>query len=241
MKREMSLTIARNIAGTLSFPSKMPGTAYGLPVAACRMGAALAQVVAGTACSMCYAAKDHMSWSNPLKAQNRRLAGITHPGWVGAMVRLLSHTHSKAMIKVDLGHTGVRLKKRGGSRYQWNEPGFHRWHDSGDIQSVAHLGKICAVAALTPQIRHWLPTLEIGIVEAYRNVGGIVPENLIIRISSPMLDTPKLRSGMPISSVFTGTPPQDAHECPARHQDHKCGSCRACWSKEVPHVAYPVH
>ena len=30
-------------------------------------------------------------------------------------------------------------------------------------------------------------------------------------------------------------------ECPAYKQDGECGSCRACWSREVKQVSYKEH
>lgn len=238
----MTLTAARQIVGSLGFPSKMPGTSYAIPAKACHVGSRLAKI-AGTVCSGCYALAGRASYQQPnaAKGAQRRLDGITHPGWTNAMVELLARAHAKDKIKVDLGLVGIRRRAKGGSRYQWNEPGFHRWHDSGDIQSVEHLAKICEVARRTPQIKHWLPTLEITLVKIYRASGGSIPENLTIRVSSAMLDQPKLRDDFAVSSVFTADPPLNSYLCPAREQDHRCGNCRACWSAEVAHVAYPAH
>ena len=171
----------------------------------------------------------------------KRLLAINHPAWTDAMVRLLAHVHSKPAIKVDLGIAGVRLKRTGGSRYRYNEPGFHRWHDSGDLQSVSHLGAICEVARLTPTIKHWLPTQELGMVQSYVHAGGRIPDNLVIRVSSIMIDDPTRRSWPLTSSVFRDKAPSGSHVCPAQHQEHRCGSCRACWSPSVQHVAYPFH
>lgn len=47
--RLMTLGRARAIAGSLGFPSKMPGSSYGLPVRACQAGEKLARVE-GSAC-----------------------------------------------------------------------------------------------------------------------------------------------------------------------------------------------
>ncbi len=242
MQPKLTIAATKRIVGSLSFPSKMPGTAFALPAKACHIGAKLAQK-AGTVCSGCYALAGRANYQQPnaVKGAYRRLAGITHPLWVAAMVRLLSHTHDHGPIKIDLGLVGVRRQKKGGSRHQWNEPGWHRWHDSGDLQSVEHLAKICEVARQTPNIKHWLPTLEAAMVQRYLANGGSVPDNLVIRISSPMIDQPKKRDAFPISSVFSVEPDPDAHVCPARHQEHRCGTCRACWSAAVSHVAYPVH
>lgn len=238
----LTLGRARKIAGSIGYPSKMPGTSYALPATACITGAKLAKIP-GTICHTCYALGGRAGYQMP-RAQVgmlRRLHGIRDPRWVDAMVRLLSHEHAKTAIRVDLGAVGVRLQARGGSRWRWNEPGFHRWHDSGDLQSVDHLAAICEVARLTPKIKHWLPTQELSMVKAYLDAGHTIPRNLIIRVSSVMIDEPLRRSWPHTSSVFKESTPADAHICPAPMQDHQCRSCRACWSPSVAHVAYEAH
>src|SRR5690242_16067233 len=137
----MTVKQARAIAGSLSYPSKMPGSSYALPTSACRTGSKL-QSIPGTTCASCYALKGQMTWPNPRKAQAIRLASITDERWVDAMVVLLLDAHSKLYRRIDLGlRPGPKLKRLG-TRYRLNEMGFHRWHDSGDLQSVEHLQKI---------------------------------------------------------------------------------------------------
>jgi len=236
----MTLGEARRIIGSLGFPSKMPGTSYGLPAKACITGAKLA-LVAGSACAICYALRDRSTWTNPRKAQAKRLASIANPLWTAAMIRLLNHLHDKPYIRCDLGYTGVRLQRVGGQRWRKNETGFHRWHDSGDLQSVEHLAAICEVARQTPRIKHWLPTQELGIVARFLRDGGKIPENLVIRVSGIMLDDDARRGWPHTSSVYTKLSPAGSYVCPSMSQDHRCGSCRACWSPEIPHVAYEAH
>ena len=238
----MSLAEARRIVGSLSFPSKLPSTSFDIPATACVVGSKFAKIP-GTACSQCYAlgGKAKYQMANAVKGSQRRLAGLHHPLWVLAMVRLLAHYHSKPRIKVDLGITGLRLQRKGGSRFRWNEPGFHRWHGSGDLQSTEHFAAICSVAAATPKIAHWLPTQELGMVKEYLKRGGSIPDNLVVRVSSIMVNDPVRRAWLTTSSVFGGEPPADAWKCPAPSQGHVCGSCRACWSHDVAHVAYELH
>lgn len=237
----MNVGEAKRVTGGLSFPSKMPGTAYGLSATACVAGAKLARV-RGSVCSSCYALKGGYMRGTVIKAQAARLAAISSPEWVAAMIRLISHYHQKPRIKVDLGIVGVRRQRAGGDRHQWNEAGFHRWHDSGDLQSVEHLAKICEVARGTPAVRHWLPTQELGMVKAFVAGGGTIPRNLVIRISNVMVDDPSRRAWPTTSSVFASRRVETSgHVCPASFQGHRCMTCRACWSPEVPHVAYPFH
>lgn len=238
----MTLTEARSIVGSIGFPSKMPGTSYALPAKACIAGAALARVQ-GSICSVCYALSGKANYQMPraMRGQERRLAAITHPQWVHAMALLLGHLHRQMAIRVDLGIVGIRLQRSTGlrsARYRWNEPGYHRWHDSGDLQSVEHLQRIFEVCRRTPSIKHWLPTRELAIV---RSLHERIPDNLTIRVSATMVDGPT-PSGWPLgSTVHQGIPQPGAHICPAPQQDHQCGQCRACWSRNVPLVSYALH
>jgi hypothetical protein len=130
---------AKNITGSLSKPSKMPGHAYGLPAKECKTGAKLAQKE-GTTCSGCYALKGCYVFKVVQEAQYRRLEAIKHPLWVRAMAAQINSKKTK----------------------------FFRWHDSGDVQSLKHLLKIFKVARLTPDVAHWLPTREAW-TQAYQD------------------------------------------------------------------------
>ena len=102
---------ANKITGGLSAPGKMPEGSYNIPASACQTGQILAKVE-GTPCSGCYALnRGRYRFKKTKNAMARRLASLTHPRWVEAMTTL------------------VKKKKH------------FRWHDSGDIQSVAHLKK----------------------------------------------------------------------------------------------------
>ena len=63
---------------------------------------------------------------------------------------------------------------------------FFRWHDSGDIQSPEHLKNIFEVCKQTPDTQHWMPTREVKFLTLMDP--DVVPKNLIIRISSHMVD-----------------------------------------------------
>lgn len=219
-------------------PTKMPGTSFGLPARACIIGAKLAKID-GTSCNKCYALADRYSWPNVAKAQQRRLDGLSHPLWVEAMVLVLRHVHRKKYIRVDLGVQNA--KTRGLERYRYNQTGYHRWHDAGDLQSVEHFANICEVAHWTPRIKHWIPTQELGFVRRYLAGGGVIPSNLVVRVSSILIDDPVRRSWPNTSSVFALAPPAGAHVCPAPQQEHQCKDCRACWDHGIQHVAYEIH
>lgn len=240
MKRMGMAKAKQIIGGSLGFPTKMPGTSYGLPAEACVAGAKLAEIP-GSVCSICYALRDNYRMRNPQLARLRRLEAIKDPRWADAMVLVLRRVHARDRVRVDLGRKGVRMQKKGGSRFRWNQTGYHRWHDSGDLQSVAHLAAICDIAQRTPGIKHWLPTQELVMVKTYIAGGGRIPSNLVVRVSGIMVDDGHRRAWPLTSSVFLHIPPAGAHVCPAPQQGHECKSCRACWSPHVAHVAYEFH
>jgi len=127
----MRIEKAKEITGSLSKPSKMPGHAYGLPAKECKTGGKL-QKVKGSTCYGCYALKGCYVFKVVQAAQYKRLKAIRHPLWVKAMTLQISNKKTK----------------------------YFRWHDSGDIQDLKHLAKIFKVARNTPDVNHWLPTRE---------------------------------------------------------------------------------
>ena len=110
-----------------------------------------------------------------------------------------------------------------------------RWDDSGDLQSVQHLIKIFEVCNLTPETMHWLPTQE----RRYLPINWRHPKNLVIRLSNAKNDTIPGNAWSHWSTVVTK--PRAGHVCPAPEQGNTCGSCRACWSKDVKEVQYKLH
>jgi hypothetical protein len=121
--------------------------------------------------------------------------------------------------------------------------GYFRWHDSGDLQSVEHLEKIVQIAKLLPQIKFWLPTREYSIVSDFN---GIVPQNLLIRFSAHMNNSYKEIANKENSSVVLTDESFANSEtviCHATRKDssHKCEDCRACWDSEVKIVGYLLH
>ena len=127
----MNILEAKEITGSLSKPSKMPGHAYGLPAKECKTGGKL-QKVKGSTCYGCYALKGCYVFKVVQNAQYYRLKAIKNRKWVQAMAMQINNKRSKEF----------------------------RWHDSGDIQDLKHLAKIFKVCKLTPSVDHWLPTRE---------------------------------------------------------------------------------
>ena len=112
---------------------------------------------------------------------------------------------------------------------------FFRWHDSGDIQSMGHLENIFKVCKLTPETQHWMPTREAQFLKQLDPAS--IPTNLIIRMSSHMIDQGPVKF-WPWTSTVTSSA---GRTCPAPEQSNSCGSCRQCWDRSVPNVAYGKH
>ena len=113
------------------------------------------------------------------------------------------------------------------------EPWF-RWHDSGDLQSAWHLKQIFEVCKRTPDTKHWMPTREARFLRLMDP--DIIPSNLIIRMSSHMIDQQPVKFWPWTSTVST-----KSKTCPALDQGNSCKSCRACWDRKVSNVTYPKH
>jgi hypothetical protein len=129
----MKVKEAKQITGSLTRTSKMPGLSYSLPAWECKTGSKLRKVK-GSVCSACYALKGNYTRYKAIKAaQYDRLEKIKNSLWVAAMV--------------------VQVKRQK----------YFRWHDAGDVQDLDHLNKIYSVCKLTPEVKHWMPTREAWI------------------------------------------------------------------------------
>ena len=201
----MKIKEAKAITGGLTHTSKMPGPSYNTPASRCLTGAKL-RLVPGSVCSSCYALKgNYKRFPKVEEALERRFQSLKHQAWVPAMAAL------------------IRKHK------------YFRWHDAGDIQSMAHLENIFAVCRLTPSTKHWMPTREAQFLKDLDP--DTIPTNLIIRMSSHMIDQPPVKFWPWTSTVTSG---HDA-SCPAPKQGNKCGDCRACWNRSVETVSYGKH
>ena len=224
----MNVDEAKEITGGLSTTSKMPCKSYGIPSAMCFTGTRLKKVK-GSTCEHCYTYR-YARYAHVLTKQIERVRSITNPRWVEAMVVLLKAE---------------------------NNP-FFRWHDSGDIQDVKHLEDIVEVTRQTPEIMHWLPTLETRILYKYANLHGTFEQypNLVIRVSTAMINA-KANVGIAQSlGVLSSNVVKEKNLakqtlkvldqrniCPAKTEKHggKCLDCRRCWDKEQVVVGYIYH
>lgn len=132
----MTVKEAEEIAGSLSFTSKMPGPSWSISARRCKTGSKL-RSVKGTVCNKCYAMRGNYNWPALVRAQAKRLNAIRSPRWVPAMVTLIEASGTA----------------------------WFRWFDSGDIQSTNHLRKIYQIARALPGVNFWIPTKEYKFVE----------------------------------------------------------------------------
>ena len=201
--------------GTLSNPRKMPSYAWGISAKKCVTGSKLAEIK-GTICNKCYALGGHYLFPVVINAHKIRLDAIKKPEWVDYMAELLTQKYK-------------RLDK---SRL------FHRWFDSGDIQSHEHLMKIFKVCELTPHINYWLATREYKIIDRIKEED--IPKNLVLRVSGIKIDGQPPKFWKWTSTVHKNKKPI-GHECPAYKQGGECKDCRACWNHKVKQVSYKEH
>ena len=206
---------ASALTGGLTQTSKMPCKSYSLPTEACETGFKMSKIE-GSVCFFCYANNGfYKLYEKTIKpAQFARLDSLTSPYWVDAMVALIG------------------------------EDQYFRFHDSGDLQNLEHFKKIVEVCERTPKTKHWLPTREYSIIKAFISAGGVIPKNLIVRLSGMYPDkaviVPKRLQnvrGVTTSNVHTVKPL--GLECKAPDQGGQCADCRDCWESKV--ISYALH
>ena len=120
---------------------------------------------------------------------------------------------------------------------------YFRWFDSGDMYDLRLANKILEIMRATPWVNHWLPTR----MHKFAKFAEVIAQmealpNVVVRLSSDSID------GETISGATTSTichsaenAPEGATVCEAYTRGGKCGTCRACFSKDVSVVAYPAH
>jgi len=201
---------ALDLIGGLSDTSKMPGFSWSTPASACVTGSALHAAGKHTVCGSCYALKGFYLYPQVQAALEKRLHLINHePRFVEAFIFVLK----------------FKLKS---SRTQ--DAHHFRWFDSGDLPSVEALIKICQIAAGTPEIKHWLPTREMGFIRQFLDEGNVIPPNLQIRTSVALIGAKPNRKPFGLAIATVGRDDDTSiFQCPAAGQGGKCGDCRNCW------------
>jgi len=194
----------------LSSTSKLGVKSISLDAKKCRTGSKLAKK-SGTVCNGCYALKGCYVFPVVKDAMQRRLDFFNSPNFISIMVWLLQSQRKK----------------------------FFRWFDSGDIQNVFMGLNILEICKLTPDIKHWIPTKEY---KFWRQVLKIekLPDNVVLRISSPNIDQEPLK-GFNNTSTVHENKKAFGLECIAYKQDGKCLDCKACYDPKIKNISYPKH
>jgi hypothetical protein len=120
---------------------------------------------------------------------------------------------------------------------------YFRWFDSGDMYSVDLAEKIYQVMKLTPWVKHWLPTRMYKFTKYDTVINRMMKlDNVVVRLSSDSV-TGEVINGLTTSTIFSDDSQltSDMVECKAYEHDGKCNGCRACYSKDVPVIAYKAH
>lgn len=245
--KKLTVKQAQEQSGKISLGNtKMPSTTFAISAKACKVGAKLAQVE-GSTCSRCYA----------LKLQ--KLRPSVDQGWTNNLLKAVKLINENPVLWAKQMTFQI---KRGCEKLGINN---HRWFDSGDLQSVEMLHAIALCAEMTPHIQHWLPTREAKLVKEYRKQYGNEPSNLTIRVSATMISDKPIAGHANTSTVHRHGEEVHGKECLAyrtnkdntvidhdtfkamskaekKEQDFgHCGNCRACWSKDVANISYPLH
>jgi len=191
--------------------TKMPGSTFAICAFACITGGKLAKVK-GSVCEQC---------------NMRRLQKIRPSVDQGYKTNLFKWQVSNTSNWIDAMVFQIK---------RYAADGYHRWFDSGDLQSMEMLLAIAEVARQTPKVNHWLPTKEYSIYTKYSSL-NTEPTNLIVRVSAPMIDGKPSKAFKNTSTVHKNNK-AIGFECKARNA---CGPCRACWDKKVENVSYRKH
>lgn len=216
---------ATSVCGSVTQTTKMPCKSFSIPTESCQTGFRMAQIK-GSICASCYADKgNYAMYAKTIKpAQFARLDSV----WQA----MESSDHAELWISGMVAHIG--------------QDQYFRWHDSGDLQGLAHLELIATVAEQTPNCDHWLPTREYAIVKEYIAKYGSLPKNLIVRLSAMYPDQPvKIPASLAgIGNVAASNVHSKGHtwqgvRCGAPDNGGACGSCRVCWSQTT--VSYELH
>ena len=164
------------------------------------------------ACSGCYATTGNYNYPNVKAPRLENKEDWKREAWVSDMVKALDS-----------------------SRY-------FRWFDSGDMYSLGLAEKILEVMQKTPWCKHWLPTRMAKFAKFADVIARMQAlNNVMVRFSS---DSVSGEYDSRHGSVIIESPealPKGATLCEAYDNEGKCNGCRACYSKDVPLIAYPAH
>lgn len=118
-----------------------------------------------------------------------------------------------------------------------------RWFDSGDMYSLGLAEKMLEVMQRTPWVKHWLPTRMHKFPKFALVLRAMAQlPNVMVRPSSDSIVgeyIPGLHGSVIVPDSRVN--PDMVKLCEAYAHGGKCNGCRACYSKDMPVIAYPAH
>ena len=225
---KMTLKAAKKFGVVTKGNSKIHGSTFSTDPKRCKVGSKLVKVE-GSTCASCYALKlakvypsAAKSWSDNLDLFRQAVENDQLLEWCEAIAYQIQKISE---LKAKKGDKGAM---------------FHRWFTAGDLDSMDMLRAFVKVAQMLPNIKFWLPTREKQLISQYKAALGVVPDNMVIRVSSAMVDAKPL--AMPNTST-THNKGAKAYgfKCPAQQQSGNCGHCSTCWNPEVKNISYEIH
>jgi hypothetical protein len=202
-----------NAQPKFSKPSKMPCRSWSLEALTTCPASKDSNGDLVPACNGCYATGGQYRYPNVKNLRLHNQDDWKNDDWVDAMVAELDNDR------------------------------YFRWFDSGDMYDIRLATKMLEVMRRTPWTRHWLPT-RMHKFDKFKPVIALMEllPNVVVRLSSDGV-LGEVIEGQTTSTII----PTISHKrpnmsaCEAYERDGKCGTCRACWDKDVKVVAYVAH
>ena len=79
------------------------------------------------------------------------------------------------------------------------------------------------------------------LLKEFKEAGGVIPSNLVIRLSATMINGAPSKTHAHSSTVHTPGVEPIGEACNASHQGGRCLDCRACWNSSIKNISYEKH
>lgn len=120
---------------------------------------------------------------------------------------------------------------------------YFRWFDSGDMYTLELAEKMYSIMVATPWVKHWLPTR----MQKFSKFQAIIAkmnalDNVVVRFSSDSV-MGEYTKGLHGSTILPTAEQADSNTfvCKAYENEGKCGTCKACYDKNVNLIGYVAH
>jgi hypothetical protein len=120
---------------------------------------------------------------------------------------------------------------------------YFRFFDSGDMYSIDLAHKMLELCTKATWVKFWIPTRMHKFKKFHSVIAKMQAlDNVVVRFSSDSVQGQTI-PGFTTSTIFSEESqlPDNATICRAYEHDGKCNGCRACYSKDVPLIAYKSH